>query len=217
MLSVLAVALLVSAASADVVISEVVDGDLAGGNPKFVELTNTGGSTVTFGLDDEVKAYFNGGVTTTSITSLDGVSILAGDSFVIASTANDGQNQFFNAYGFHADLYTPAFFGNGDDVYTLENLDVVLDEYGHVGVDGTGMVWEYTDSYAFRNPTAITQNPTFASGDWTYGGVAALDGPDDATRIALLQTYTTPGTHEFVPEPASLMLLGLGALLLRRR
>lgn len=206
----------VSFATADVIISEVIDGDLAGGNPKFVELTNTGGSAVTFGAADSVKIYFNGGTSANSTISLDGISIAAGDSFVIASNANAGDAAFLQAYGFNADLYTPAFFGNGDDVYTLDN-GATVDSMGPVGVDGTGTAWEYTDGYNFRNPTVLSPNSSFTEAEWTFGGVASLDAPDDASRIALLTQFTTPGTHNFVPEPASAILLALGALALRRR
>jgi hypothetical protein len=208
----------VGIANADMLVSEVVDGDLPGGNPKFVELTNTGDSDVTFGVDDFVQIYFNGGTEPNTTVALDGITIVAGDSFVIASTANGGVEQFQAAYGFDADLYSDGFFGNGDDAYTLEDVGGVVDTYGVVGVDGTGEVWEYRDSYAFRNFPITMPNDVFADTEWTFGGVGALDAATDEERIALLQEFTTPGSHNFVPEPGSLALLAFGLLgVVRRR
>lgn len=214
--SLLAVAGLVAVANADVIVSEVVDGDLSGGNPKFVELTNTGVAAYVFGAGDSIQVYSNGNVTASATVSLNGISIAPGDSYVIASSANDGVNQFNIAYGFGADLFTGAFFGNGDDVYALNIGGTVVDAMGAIGVDGTGTGWEYTDSYAYRNPTSITQSG-FNVSDWTFGGVAALDAPADPARIALLQANTTPGTHNFIPAPGALALVGLGGLVAGRR
>jgi uncharacterized protein (TIGR03382 family) len=212
----LAVAGLVAVANADVIISEVVDGDLTGGNPKFVELTNTGVAAYVFGAGDSVQVYSNGSVSASATVSLSGVSIAPGASYVIASSANDGITQWGIAYGGAPNLFTGSFFSNGDDVYALNIGGTVVDSAGQIGVDGTGTGWEYLDSYGFRNPTSITQG-AFNLADWTFGGVAALDGPDDATRVALLQANTTPGTHVFIPTPGALALLGLGGLVGGRR
>lgn len=215
-LALVAFAGITAVANADVIISEVVDGDLSGGNPKYVELTNTGVAAYVFGASDAIQVYSNGSTSASATVSLSGISIAAGDSYVIASSANDGVNQFLAAYGVGADLFTGAFFSNGDDVYALNIGGTVVDSAGQIGVDGTGTGWEYLDSYGFRNPSSITQG-AFNLADWTFGGVAALDGPDDATRIALLQAFTTPGTHTFIPAPGALALVGLGGLVAGRR
>ena len=83
-------------------------------------------------------------------------------------------------------------------------------------VIGTGTAWEYTDSYAYRLPAYNTGNGgSFVLAEWVHGGIGALDGPDDATRDALLLANTTPGTHVFdpcIPEPASVGLLLIAAV-----
>jgi hypothetical protein len=207
------------ASAAGIIISEVVDADLAGGNPKFVELTNTSGADFTFA---------NGGIVLQSnaATDLDidvdltGVTIPAGDSYVIQSSANTGQAVFESTYGFPADLYTDAFFSNGDDRYIVVSGDDtpgaggvatladIIDIHGEIDVDGTGTPWEYLDSYAYRLPAVTMGNGgSFVLGEWFHGGVAALDAPDDAQRTALALAFTTPGTHNFVPEPASIAML----------
>ncbi|MCZ6682029.1 MAG: hypothetical protein O7B26_02525, partial [Planctomycetota bacterium] len=189
------------------IISEVVDGNRAGGNPKFVEITNT---------DDNDYIFAQGGIIVQSNTSTDrtvdvnltGVTIPAGTSYVIQSTSNDGQNVFEDTYDatfpggpIVADVYTPAFFGNGDDRYILTDTDDgsnLLDIYGELDVDGTGTAWEYMNGYAFRNAGANSGNlGTFIIGEWTIGGVDSLSGADDATDKQLLQDNTTPSTHDF--------------------
>ncbi|MEQ9454759.1 MAG: lamin tail domain-containing protein [Phycisphaeraceae bacterium] len=207
------------AASADLIISEVIDATLSGGNPKFVEITNTGSSSVTF-ASGGIILQSNASTDLDIDVDLTGVEIAAGQSYVIQSSANGGQTVFEAVYGFAADLYTPAFFSNGDDRYIL-NLDgVIVDIHGEIDTDGTGTAWEYLDGYAYRLPTAITGNGgVFDISEWFHSGVNGLEDPgfDDQVETALILSLTTPGTHDFVPEPASAALLALGAFALTRR
>lgn len=216
---------------AGVIISEVVDATLAGGNPKFVELTNTMSTDYTFtggGIINQSNASNDLDID----VDLTGVTIPAGASYVIQSDGNDGIAVFESTYGFSADLYTPAFFPNGDDRYILATADdgagvgtVIADIYGAIDTDGTGEPWEFLDGYSFRNPTVVTGNGgVFDISEWTIGGVDSLEdaGGDDTAELALILANTTPGTHTFVPEPGTvaLALLGLtsvGAASMRKR
>ncbi len=211
-------------ANAGLIISEVVDATLSGGNPKYVEITNTGVTDFTF-TGGGIVNQSNDSTDLNIDVSLLGVTILAGQSYVIQSSANGGQAIFESTYGFAADLYTPAFFSNGDDRYILADADDgggvatnLVDIHGQIDTDGTGTAWEYLDSYAYRLPTAITGNGgVFAIGEWFHAGVNALETGDDATELVLIQQNTTPGTHNYVPEPASLALISLGGLAMLRR
>jgi hypothetical protein len=201
-------------ANAQVFISEVVDGTLPGGNPKFVEITNCGDVEYAFAAGDQVAIYFNGEVTPNTTVALDGVVIAAGDSITIASTANNGDVVYFDTYGENPDISTPAFFANGDDVYALEIGGMVHDTYGIIGVDGTGMDWEYIDSYAQSLPNRAPNGGAFDALNWVIPGPNALETGDDLEEIELLRDLTNPGEFDCGTTPAvpALSLGGLVAL-----
>lgn len=213
-------------ANAGLIISEVVDATLAGGNPKFVEITNTGATDYTF-TGGGIVLQSNANVDLNIDVDLTGVTITAGQSYVIQSSSNDGQLVFESTYGFAADLYTSAFFSNGDDRYILATADdgggvatVLADIHGQIDTDGTGQPWEYLDGYAYRLPSVVDGNGgVFALGEWFHSGVNGLEdaGGDDVVEAAMIVAQTTPGTHNYVPEPASLALISLGALAMFRR
>lgn len=218
-------------ANAELIISEVVDATLAGGNPKYVEITNTSATDFTFAGGGIINQS-NAGTDLIIDVDLTGVTITAGQSYVIQSAGNDGQNVFETTYGFAADLYTAAFFPNGDDRYILATADdglgngtVLADIYGDIDTDGTGTAWEFLDGYSFRNPDVTMGNGgVFAIGEWTVGGVNSLEDPgfDDVIELGLILANTTPGTHEIIPEPgtialALLSLASVGAVSMRSR
>lgn len=210
---------------ANLIISEVIDGTLGGGNPKFVEITNTGGTDFTF-TGGGVVLQSNASTDLNIDVDLTGITILAGQSFVIQSSANGGSNVFESTYGFAADLYTGAFFSNGDDRYILADADdgagvatSLVDIHGEIDTDGTGSAWEYLDGFAYRLPGVLSGNGgVFDINEWFHSGVDGLEGVDDAEKTAKILALTTPGTH-VIPEPSTFALLGLGALLVavRRR
>ncbi|MCG9971936.1 Ig-like domain-containing protein [Christiangramia crocea] len=49
---------------------------------------------------------------------------------------------------------------NGDDAIELYNGDTIIEVYGDSDVDGTGLEWEYSGSWAYK-----------IGREWTYGGV----------------------------------------------
>lgn len=179
-----------------VLISEVVDGDLPGGNPKYVEITNCGDTDWSFSLDDVLRIYFNGNTTAGTAVDLGGITLAVGESFVIASSLNNGIAQYQAAYlGTDADLYVNQDFGNGNDVYSLELGTVVHDTYGWIGVNGSGEAWEYTDSYAYSKPYRAPNGGVFDPDNWVFGGPGALAAATDSERLALLRARTSPSRH----------------------
>ena len=159
-------------------ISEIMDGDLPGGLPKFVEVTNTSGAAID--LSGFSIGNFNNGGTSLGggdSTVLSG-SLAAGDSYVISYENGDsaGVGVFHDTYGFDPDNLGLGPFFNGDDVLVLYSANgsgtdgaatgdgsdaTIVDMYGVIGVNGDGEVWDYTDSYAVRNRKVTMPNATF--------------------------------------------------------
>jgi hypothetical protein len=193
-------------ASADLIISEVVDATLPGGLPKYAEVTNTGAATVDLS-NYSIGNYNNGGITLGGGAS----SPLSGqlgpcESYVIAyetETTPPEDSLFFQVYGQLPDQWLGPFI-NGDDVIALflgpatgdaphANL---VDVLGVIGVDGTGEVWEHTDSYARRDGNVVNANPVFDPAEWILPGANALETGDDLTELPLIQQETSPGSHD---------------------
>jgi hypothetical protein len=205
-------------ASADLIISEVVDAPLPGGLPKFVEITNTG--TIEVDLSQYSVGIFSNGsnVLGSNALVLDGV-LAIGDSYVISFENGDEPESsiFFDVYGFDADNLELGTLINGDDAIVLfagtalagdpgdGTVAPVQDVYGVVGVDGTSEEWDYTDSYAVRAPTAVVGGGAlFDELEWIFGGPGALDAPTDPEIVDLILLNTSPGNHDFEIDPADL-------------
>lgn len=181
-----------------VIISEVVDGDLGLGAPRYVEITNCGEIDVIFSDAAYLAIYFDGSTTAGTVVPLGNYALAVGESLVLASAANGGDQAFFDAYGFHADLYITADFGDGNDVYSLENGGIVRDTYGVIGVDGMWSPWGYEDSCAYSRPNRFPNQGYFDVDNWVVGEYHALKADNDPDRMALLQSLTTPGLHDCV-------------------
>ena len=148
------------------IISEVSDpGDDADG--RFLEIYNNGDSSIDL---DAFEVYFvkstNAGSSYPEL-ALTG-TILPNQVMTIASSSNMN-----STYGFTPDFNDSDANGNGDDAYYLyfgggRTSGDILDAYGVTGVDGSGQAWEYENSRAIRlNPTTISPNATWISGEWT--------------------------------------------------
>ncbi len=197
-----------SVAFADgLIISEVVDGTLPGGQPKFVELTNCGAEPADL-ADFSIGNFNNGNLTLGGgqSTQLNDVTLDAGASYVIAYEAAPdagATSTFETVFGRAPEQYIGPFI-NGDDVLALflglalaeDGSDATLhDVYGVLGVDGSGEFWEYLDSRAVWNPGA-GPSPEFDAAEWTIPGADSLEvGGDDAAEEELIREVTTPGSH----------------------
>jgi hypothetical protein len=180
------------------IISEVVDGTLSGGCPKWIEITNTGLNDFTF-IEGGIIVQDGKSTDRTIDVDLAGHSIRAGECFVVCS--NHGgtcTGAFPIIYQIEADLYTNVLFGDGDDRYLITDTadgSNILDIYGEFGVDGTGTAWEYTEGFSYRQPEWCGgAGMSFDPIEWHLAGPGSLQGSDP---VKLLLANTNPGVHAY--------------------
>ncbi len=213
MLAVILTAGLAGPASADLIITGVIDGPLPGGLPKAVEL---------YAVTDiaDLSSYGIG-----SANNGDGSD---GEEFTLSGSATAGDyiyiatesTEFNNFFGFAPDLTSgTAVNVNGDDAIELFESGVVVDVFGDIDTDGTGEPWEYLDGWAYRVDETGPDGSTFNISNWTFSGINALDGAtSNATATSAFPIGTFTPTS--IPEPSSfalLGLLGLAGVVVRRR
>lgn len=75
---------------------------------------------------------------------------------------------------------------NGDDAIELFENGVVIETFGDINVDGTGELWEYKDSWAYKDASGSV---TFNGLNWAMGGVDCTDG--STTSISSNCPYPT--------------------------
>ncbi len=97
-------------------------------------------------------------------------------------------NFFFEPFfGFPATYEESAGFINGDDTIILElNFSTIVDIYGQLGVDGSGMAWDYLTGWAYRK-NGFGPNPTFTLSEWDIY-VDAFD-PCGSTNLSCPNPY----------------------------
>ena len=94
--------------------------------------------------------------------------LLARDTIAMATYFNSCFSQFD-----HVLAATNAISQNGNDAIELFKDSIVIETFGDINVDGTGLAWEYLDSWAFKDPSG---GVTFSGGNWIFGGVECTIG-----------------------------------------
>ena len=59
---------------------------------------------------------------------------------------------------------------NGDDAIELYENNQVIETFGDINIDGTGEVWEYTDSWSYK-----------LGNEWIYGGLNCTDDSETSS------------------------------------
>lgn len=155
-----------------IVITGVYDGSLSGGTPKGVELyvlKNVADLSV-YGI----SSVSNGGGSTAGNVEfpLTAGAASAG-TFIYISTEDTNFNTFF---GTMPDYTTGTVGINGDDSIELYENGQIIDVFGDVDQDGTGLDWDYLDGWAYRKSNTGPEGITFTTTNWTYSGVNGLEG-----------------------------------------
>lgn len=96
------------------------------------------------------------------------ISVSSGDDILLVRDQDrmniaDYFGEFFNDYDHVIESGDVNF--NGDDPFELYDEDIVIETYGDVELDGTGEVWEWTGSWAYK-----------LNGEWEYAGVDCSTG-----------------------------------------
>jgi hypothetical protein len=197
--------------NANILITGVFDGDSS--NPKGIEvyITSTGDYTG-WGVDIQSNAN-----TTWSSGYVFEGSFNAGDFVYITSTPDT-----LTGWGWDTSkgvvISDSSFNQNGDDTFRVVDASAnVVDMLGEDGIDGTGLAWEYTDSYAYR-AMGTGPDPSFTLSNWNFAGPNYLEGVDQ--QVALTNVFGTY-TMAAVPEPSTIAailgLCGLAFVMIRRR
>ena len=146
------------------IITGVYDGPLTGGTPKGVEifvlkdiadLSQFGISSITNGagtLGGTVEYAFPAG------------SATAG-SFIYVSSEEAGFTSFF---GFAPTYATGVVSVNGDDSFELIENGQIIDVFGEVDKDGSGLSWDYLDGWAYRKSNTGPEGTTFTDTNRNY-------------------------------------------------
>lgn len=106
-----------------------------------------------------------------------GSSASAGDQLFIVRDLDlaNAQAYFESCFDSFTVYESTRMTANGDDVFVLYKEGNAIEYFGEPGVDGTGEVWEYTDSWAYK-----------LDGAWIYAGAGAVvnAGATNATSTA---------------------------------
>jgi endonuclease I len=157
-------------ASGSLVITGIIDGPLAGGLPKAIEVYATDNITDLsfYGLG----SANNGEGTDGQEFTFPSVSASAGEFIYVASESTG----FTTFLGFSPDYTSAAANINGNDAIELFQNGSVIDVFGDINVDGVGQAWEHTDGWAYRNDNTGPDGTSFSVLSWSFSGVDALDG-----------------------------------------
>ncbi|MFT4535617.1 MAG: hypothetical protein ACI9P5_002986 [Saprospiraceae bacterium] len=110
-------------------------------------------------------------------------SATAGDQLFIVRDADAAlaATYFGASYASFTEFQTTGMSQNGDDAVLLYENGVSIESFGEPGVDGTGMEWEYTNSWAYK----LGEN-------WYYPGVGCVENAvGEATDETSLCRYPT--------------------------
>lgn len=199
-------------ADAGLILTGAIDGPLAGGTPKAIELFVTAdiADLSVFGLG----SANNGGGSDGQEFTFSG-SASAGDFLYVAHEATGFTNFFGFAPTFVDNVSPHAVAINGDDAIELFQNGSVIDVFGDINVDGTGQPWEHLDGWAYRVSGTGPDGATFALANWSFSGANALDGETTNAFAATpfpIGTFSPTAGSAPVPEPSTVLLLATGLL-----
>lgn len=133
-------------------------------NTNISDLSNYGIGVANNGNGTEGQEY-----------SFPSISVQAGDHILLARDTIAMATYFnvcFSQFD-HVLAATNAISQNGNDAIELFKDSIVIETFGDINVSGTGLSWEYLDSWAFKDPSG---GVTFSGSNWIFGGVECTIG-----------------------------------------
>jgi hypothetical protein len=156
------------------VITALVDGPCTGGIPKVLEIYANG--TVDFTLFT-LENQTNANTTWTSPQSLSALGTRTNQFVYVIMTNNTLSLATSEFPGIVAgnSIESNTMNLNGDDKVRIINTatSVVIDQFG-TGGDGTGLTWEWLDTYVKRKNGTVPTG-TYVESDWAFAPINSLD------------------------------------------
>ncbi len=103
--------------------------------------------------------------------TLANLNVTAGTFIYVAAESAE----FANYLGFAPNYTAISMAIDGGNAIELFENSAVIDVFGDINTDGTGHTWEYTKGWAYR-VSGMPASTVFATSDWKYSGINALDG-----------------------------------------
>ncbi|MBT5270036.1 MAG: T9SS type A sorting domain-containing protein, partial [Candidatus Marinimicrobia bacterium] len=161
------------------IISEVMDGNRSGGQPKLLEITNVTDAAIDIG-GFQIWRGSNGAEPASVMQIPASTTLDAHTSWVMANSAAGMAGAGYEP----ADQVSSAINGNGNDVYQLHSSSgQYIDAFGLAGVSTS---W-YMDSFAQRLPNILNGGASYSVEEWTITGLGT-DSPVNGSP-------GTPGSH----------------------
>jgi len=162
----------------DLFISEYVEGS---SNNKAIELYNPTGAALDL-TGYMVHIYSNGSATPSKSFDLTGVTLGAGETYVIVTDSFAGTGTYDEVQAF-GDADAVVFF-NGDDALSVTKNGTIIDVFGVIGVD-PGSNWTVGDG--FTNEFTLVRKPGILSGSTEWDPTEWLVYPQN--------TFSYLGSH----------------------
>ncbi|MBK85638.1 MAG: hypothetical protein CMC86_00350 [Flavobacteriaceae bacterium] len=151
--------------SVDLELQGILDLSLSGSNGKAIHVVAN--SDIPDLSVYGIGVANNGGGTDGQEYTFDPISVSSGDHILVARSLTDMESYFEDCYNdfTYTLVASSSISQNGDDAIELFKNGSVVETFGDINTDGSGEVWDYMDSWAYK-----------VDGLWTYGGVDCTDG-----------------------------------------
>ena len=178
-------------------VSDPLDNSLA----RFIEIQNCSNHTIDFSLQ---SYYLSIQIDGSSWSDLQLTGALCANCVNLYALSS---SDFNSAYNYAPPQTNAIINGNGNDAYYLfyngnHSTGSVVDAYGLLNQNGTGQVWEYTDSRAIRSADALVGTTKWNASEWLIYASSIADMTPGALESEL--RFYSSVWHPKTVSPTSL-------------